>query len=84
MVGKRMEKAGVRALFNRMNNEEPISRAASPTMGDIQVGLLGADRSDGADTVLVNAREDVYHLVCLSLSFGIERHRVGEAVSSPI
>ena len=46
-------------------------------MGDIQVGLLGADRSDGADTVLVNAREDVYHLVCLSLSFGIEGHRVG-------
>ena len=71
-----MEKAGVRALFNRMNNEEPISRAASPTMGDIQ-GPLGADRSDGADTVLVNAREDVYHLVCLSLSFGLERHRVG-------
>ena len=46
-------------------------------MGDIQVGLLGADRSDGADTVLVNAREDVYYLVCLSLSLGLERHRVG-------
>ncbi len=28
-------------------------------MDSIQVGLLGADRSDGADSVLVSAAEDV-------------------------
>ena len=45
-------------------------------MDSIQVGLLGADRSDDADIVLVSAAEDVYRLVRLSRALeerGIEK-----------
>ena len=46
-------------------------------MDGIQVGILGADRSDDADIVLVSAVEDVYRLVRLSRGLGITRNREG-------
>jgi len=47
-------------------------------MDGIQVGILGADRSDDADIVLVGAAEDVYRLVRLSRGLGIRRNREGK------
>ena len=42
------------------------------------MGILGADRSDDADIVLVSAAEDVYRLVRLSRGLGITRSREGK------
>ena len=47
-------------------------------MDGIQVGLLGADRSDGADTVLVSAAENMNRLVRFSSNFGIAGNREGK------
>ena len=47
-------------------------------MDSIQVGLLGADRSDGADTVLVSAAENMNRLVRFSRNFGIAGNREGK------
>ena len=44
-------------------------------MDGVQVGLLGADRSDGADTVLVSAAENMNRLVRFSRNFGIAGNR---------
>ena len=47
-------------------------------MDGFQVGLLGADRSDGADTVLVSAAEDINRLVRLLRNLEIARNRKGK------
>lgn len=53
-------------------------------MDGIQVGLLGADRSDGADTVLVSAAENLNRLIGFSRNFGIAGKEKENALSRSI
>ena len=47
-------------------------------MDGVRVGLLGADRSDGIDTVLVSAAENMNRLVRFSRNYGIAGNREGK------